>query len=230
MCNEKFYDGLFRKMLYATKLRDESYDASSGLYALDGDDASNKVASSDAEGYILSLLLGNWNDSYDLAKEVLGDEVDGILCRTSGWDITLTLYMHRDPDHKTVFHADTLTDLLTGLRDWMDEYSGLGLTRDSMTTPCLVDGLTIFHNDNDRDSVDADVTVLTYDVCYLGWELRIGHDVDDSIETWEQARDAFIECVAMRGEFSTKFIWQDVDIALYAVIGKSLAQVADSIT
>lgn len=132
--------------------------------------------------------------------------------------IKLMLYKNLDPEQPVIIQAPTLTDLLKGLRQWMDENHGLALPVFSMDC----DGLTIFHNADDRDSPDADVTVLTWDECYSGWELRVGHDVDNSIETWEQARDAFIECVAMRGEFSTKFIWQDMDTALWNVTGKSL--------
>jgi hypothetical protein len=226
MCNKKFYEELARKVLRAAVLlRDTDIGANR---------AANQVAASDEQaGLVRSLLLTRGNGGVNWARHILGDEADGILYPADDI-VTLTLYTNMHPEQPVKFYAETLTLLLKGLRQWMDDHNGMRAIGDSPVStvepPMLCDGLTIFHNEDDRDTVDADVTVLSWDECYSGWELRVDHDVDNTIETWAQARDGFIMCVVRGGEFSGKPIgsWIDIDNAVYNVLGVSMAQVADS--
>lgn len=234
MCNKKYYQELARKVMYAVNiLHDANQNVQCSADIKSERDVAFQVASCDEEGGLIRALLltrgTNQGVGIAWARQVLGmNEPDTDF-------IALRLYKNLDSEQPVMFHAQTLTDLLTGLRRWMDENNGMsqmlstGVYIANPKVPFGCDGLTIFHDESYRDTIDANVTVLAWDAsCHSGWSLRVEHDVDNSFESWELARDAFIECVAMRGEFSTKFIWQDMDTALWNVTGKSLAQTADS--
>ena len=96
--------------------------------------------------------------------------------------LKLGLYRNCDPKQSIYFTGSTNSIILSKLKTWMNENNG------EDGKPCEVDGLTLTVYEEEAYEI-----YLTWDECYLTWELAWDGEETTSFDKWNQARNAFID-------------------------------------
>jgi len=107
---------------------------------------------------------------------------------------SVTVYRNLDETQLLIMRGKDFTQVLNRLRKWMDKNNG----EHSPSDPFEADGLTIFN----ANEGDGDITLAWCD-CYHQWYIDHSNDPanPEYFDTWEEAREAFLESVSMFGEW-----------------------------
>ncbi|MCK4958010.1 MAG: hypothetical protein KAT00_01385 [Planctomycetes bacterium] len=93
----------------------------------------------------------------------------------------LELYKNLDP-HQPITFTGSHSNIMRKLKTWMNENNG------ENGKPCQVDGLTLTVHEEETYEIH-----LTWDECYLTWELAWNGEETTGFDKWSQARNAFID-------------------------------------
>lgn len=107
--------------------------------------------------------------------------------------ISITVYRNLDQKQVLIMMGKDIVQALNRLEGWMDNNNG----EPDPHSPFEADGLTIFNANND----DGNITLLRCEH-YMQWNIECSNypQHPEYFDTWEEARDSFLNSVASFGE------------------------------
>lgn len=111
----------------------------------------------------------------------------------------LTIYKNRDESQPQTFSGRTVKSVLDKFSDWLDKNNGEFDSRQGWKA-VYADGAFIITGEHPHDGPTG--YTLLWDECYDNWQIEHDDGYVEDFDTWESARDNFVDIAKSFGDWA----------------------------